>query len=176
MMTALPTLAIEPLTRAAFARFGEVIEADGVVPLIINEGTTRRFHDLARIDTAAGGGHTIVSIFAATARPLPLAIRMLERHPLGSQAFVPLDAADWLVVVGEGTVLPDPESIRCFRASGQQGINYRPNCWHHPVLCLAAKQRFLVIDRDGPGNNLDEVWFDAADSPARVVEGWSATQ
>ena len=156
-------LAIEPLTRAAFARFGEVIETTGAERRIINEGTTERFHALARAELGeAAEARAIVSIFHANRRPFPFLVRMLERHPLGSQAFYPLSAHDWLVVVGQGAARPDPASIRCFRASGVQGVNYAPNTWHHPVLCLAPAQDFLVVDRDGPGSNLEECWFEQA--------------
>jgi ureidoglycolate lyase len=154
-------LKVEPLTRAAFAPFGEVLEAAGAELRMINEGTTERYHALAHADVGTGGG-AIISLFRANRRPLPIQIRMLERHPLGSQAFYPLSREDWLVVVGEGTARPEPGGTRCFRASGQQGINYSRNVWHHPVLVLAPAQDFLVVDREGPGNNLDEYWFKAA--------------
>lgn len=153
-------LAIEPLTRAAFAPFGEVIETAGVTPRFINEGTTERFHALARTNVAASGGKAIISIFHANRRPFPFLVRMLERHPWGSQAFYPLSNHDWLVVTGLGELRPDAASIRCFRAAGQQGINYARDVWHHPVLCLRPTQDFLVVDREGPGKNLEECWFE----------------
>jgi ureidoglycolate lyase len=155
-------LAVEPLTRVAFAPFGDVIEVDGAERRLINEDTTERFHDLAAIDVATGGGMPIVSIFRAKARPRPIAIRMLEHHPLGSQAFFPLEDAHWLVVVAQGDATPDLATLRCFRAGGRQGINYRRHCWHHPVLALLPVHQFLVIDRGGPGDNTIEHWFDAA--------------
>ena len=160
-------LTIEPLTRAAFAPFGEVLDVSGVTPRMINEGTTERFHALAHADVGAEGSAAIVSLFRASFRGLPFTARMLERHPLGSQAFYPLTTDDWLVVVGEGAVRPEAGSIRCFRASGTQGVNYARNVWHHPVLILAPSQDFLVIDREGPGNNLEECWFEPADQ--RVI-------
>lgn len=152
-------LAIEPLTRDAFRSFGEVIETEGAERRLINEGTTERFHALAHMDVSAGDGAAILSIFAARRRPFPFLVRMLERHPLGSQAFFPLEPHDWLVVVGHGSARPDPASIRCFRASGSQGVNYARNAWHHPVLCLEPLQRFLVVDREGRGDNLEEAWL-----------------
>ena len=160
-------LKIEPLTRAAFAPFGEVLETAGAELRRINEGTTERFHALAHADVSAGGGKAIVSLLRANRRPLPILIRMMERHPLGSQAFHPLSREDWLVVVGEGAKRPEPDTLRCFRASGSQGVNYGRNVWHHPVLNLALLQDFLVIDREGPGENLEECWFDEADQ--RVI-------
>jgi len=148
-------LATEPLTKAGFAAFGDVIEADGAERLTINAGTAERLHDLADIDVSRDGGHPLFSIFRATPWPQPVAIRMMERHPLGSQAFYPLSDEDWIVVVCEGREAPDPATLRCFRASGRQGVNFRPNTWHHPLLVLAP-QAFVVIDRGGPGDNLDE--------------------
>jgi len=146
-------LNIEPLTRDDFAPFGNVIETPGANFHSINQGTTTRFHRLA---TAVTGdrGQAILSIFRATPRPQPIAISMLERHPLGSQAFMPLSADDWLIVVSEH---PEFCALRCFRATGSQGIQYAIGVWHHPLLVLAPTQDFLVVDRYGPGKNLDEM-------------------
>ena len=147
-------LAVEPLTRETFATFGDVIEAAAAAQsYAINSGTTQRFHDLADIDTSRDGGRTIVSLFRAQPRVLPFTVTMLERHPLGSQAFVPLSARPYLVVVAT-----DPATApRAFLARAGQGVNYRPGTWHHPLLALDAVSDFLVIDRAGPGNNCDEV-------------------
>lgn len=146
-------LVVEPLTREAFARFGDVIEAASAAKVYaINAGTTTRFHDLASIDTAREGGRALLSLFRAQPRELPFALTMLERHPLGSQAFVPLSARPYLVVVAESPdVLP-----RAFLARDGQGVNYRAGTWHHPLLALDEVSDFLVIDRGGPGDNCDE--------------------
>jgi ureidoglycolate lyase len=152
-------IAIEPLTKAAFHPFGDVIEVKGAQKRKINQGFATRFHDLAGIDVAAEGGRFIVSIFRALRRPRPIVIDMLERHPLGSQAFFPLSPHAWLVVVAKGGAEPDLASLRCFRAEGDQGVNYAVGTWHFPVLILRKTQDFLIIDRDGPGINLDERWF-----------------
>lgn len=85
---------------------------------------------------------------------------MVERHPLGSQAFIPMQDTPWLVVVADAGENPLPGSLRAFRASGRQGVNYRRGVWHHPILVLKPDQDFLVVDRAGPGENCDEVWFD----------------
>jgi len=153
-------LVVEPLTQAAFAPFGEVMDELGAELRMINEGTTERYHALAHVDTSGQHGRPIISLFRANRRPLPILVRMLERHPLGSQAFYPLSNRDWLVVVGLGEARPASDSLRCFRATGTQGVNYARNAWHHPVLVLAPIQDFLVVDREGPGNNLEEYWFD----------------
>ena len=155
-------LAVAPLTKAAFAPFGEVIETTGVTALSINQGFAERFHDLARIDTGLDGGETILSLFRGNPRPLPVEIRLMERHPLGSQAFVPLQDRDWLVVVAEGA----PENLRAFRASGRQGVNYQRNIWHHPLLVLDPDSAFLIVDRKGPGNNLEEAHLSSPDMAA----------
>src|SRR6185503_6670214 len=125
-------LAIEPLTRANFAPFGDVIEMEGAQHYPINQGFAERFHDLARIDTSTHDGETIISLFRGRPRPTPIEIGFVERHPLGSQAFYPLQERDWLIVVAE----PDLQTLRAFRASGRQGINYARNVWHYPLLVL----------------------------------------
>ncbi len=153
------TLRPEPLTKAAFAPFGDVIEIDGAETRAVNQGFALRFHDLAALDVATGGGRAILSIFRATRRPSPIAIDMLERHPLGSQAFFPLSPHDWLAVVAEGGRAPDLATLRCFRVRGDQGVNYAAGVWHFPVLTLAETQDFLVVDREGPGANLEEIAF-----------------
>lgn len=146
-----------PLTREAFRPFGDVIEMEGSAHYTINQGFTERFNDLAAVDVVAEGGSTNVSLFLGQPRPSPIEIRLMERHPLGSQIFIPLQDRPWLVLVAAD--VHDFESYRAFAASGRQGVNYAPNVWHHPLLVLDADSRFAVIDRKGPGNNLEEVWF-----------------
>ena len=146
----------DPLTAEAFAPFGRVIEADQAASYPINDGTTRRFHKLATADEGANG-EAILSIFRAAPRPRPIAIRMLECHPLGAQAFVPMERHPWLAVVAER---PEPGACRAFLVQGDQGLQYAANTWHHPLLALQPVHDFLVIDRAGPGENLEEHWFD----------------
>ncbi len=144
----------EPLTAEAFAPFGEVIETQGAEHYPINEGTSERFHDLAEIDVE--GGRALLNLFRGQPRDLPLAIRMMERHPLGSQAFVPLGAHSWMIVVAPAGDPPGPADLRAFLAQPGQGVNYRRGVWHHPLIALEAVSDFLVIDRGGPGANCDE--------------------
>ena len=151
-------IAIEPLTRAAFQPFGEVIETDGAIPILINEGFATRVNDLAQIDVAADAGTVNVSLFVAKARLRPIRIRLMERHPLGSQLFLPLQEQPWLVLVCADPRVP--ASFRAFEASGRQGVNYLRNVWHHPLLVLNDDERFLVVDRTGPGNNIEEIRVD----------------
>lgn len=161
-------LPVEPLTRAAFAPFGDVVETDGARHFEINNGSTTRFHDLARVDVEAEDGHVLVNIFRARPLPMPLTVAMMEKHPLGSQAFVPLEPAPFLVVVAPSSDSVAPEDLRAFLAEGGQGVNYAPGVWHHPVIALDRETAFLVIDRGGPGDNLAEFFF--AESEQRVVE------
>ena len=145
----------EPLTRKNFAPFGGVVEIDGAHHYPINQGFAERFNDLANVDIAAEGGRVNVSIVTATPRPQPIALKIMERHPLGSQIFYPLQDRPWLVVVCENP--HDEKTFRAFSASGHQGINYARNIWHHPLLAFDAGSRFLVVDRQGPGINLEEI-------------------
>ncbi len=148
-------LLIEPLTRDAFAPFGDVIELEGARQIPINLGTTMRYHDLAHIDVAEGGGRPLVNVFRGEPRALPFEVTMLERHPLGSQAFVPLTDEPYLIVVApKGELLP--ASMRAFVSRGWQGVNYAKGVWHHPLIALDRISDFIVIDRGGEGHNCDE--------------------
>ena len=151
-----------PLTADAFAPFGEVIEASERAEVMpINYGQTTRFHDLARIDVKDGGGHAIVSLFRG--KPLdPPILKIVERHPLGSQAFVPLSGRPYLVAVAPAGEF-DAGKLVVFRAEPGQGVNYAKGVWHHYLLPLEAESDFLVIDREGPGENLDEFELSPAD-------------
>lgn len=145
-------LAVEPLTADAFRPFGDVIEATASASRrTINEGYAERFHDLARIDTAEQGGRALVNIFRALPRPMPFTLRLVERHLLGSQAFVPLAPLRFLVVVAAAGPAPRVDQLRCFLAAPGQGVNYARGTWHHPLIALDAGGDFLVIDRGGPG-------------------------
>ena len=152
------SLDIPPLTKAAFAPFGDVIETDGAEIININQGTTQRFHDLAKVQTPEGG-HTLINIFRGQPRPQPIEIKMMEHHPIGSQAFVPMQPAPYLVVVAERGAPPMPEGLVAFQAEAHQGVNYHAGVWHHPLLVLQKDHDFLVVDRGGPGDNLVEHWF-----------------
>ena len=145
---------IEPLTKQAFAPFGDVIEIEGTSPISINQGFAERFNNLANIDVSTEGGEVNVSIFTAIPRPEPIAIKLMERHPLGTQLFYPLQNENWLVLVCDDPAIES--SYKLFQASGTQGVNYARNAWHHPLL-VYNNSRFIIIDRKGLGNNLEEV-------------------
>jgi ureidoglycolate lyase len=147
----MPALAVEPLTPAAFAPFGDVIATDAArTTYAVNDGTSQRFHALGRVDS--DGGATVLSIFRAQPRTLPFEVRSLERHPRGSQAFVPLSGAPYLVVVAQDPAQPP----RAFLARGDQGVNFHKGTWHHPLLALERESDFLVVDREGDDDNCDE--------------------
>jgi ureidoglycolate lyase len=153
-------LTIEPLTREAFAPFGDVIAADDTVRhFTINDGNTERYHDLARIEPGEDG-RAIVSIFRGQPRALPFTVTMMERHPKASQAFIPLSGRPYLVVVADPASTPTVDDLRVFLCAGDQGVNYARGVWHHPLLGLEQVSDFLIIDRAGPGENCDIVQLD----------------
>ena len=157
-MTAM--LTIEPLTAEAFALFGTVLDITAAEKRMINGGTTERFHALATADTEAGDGRTILSLFRGQPRSFPYLVDMMERHPLGSQAFFPVTQGDWIAVVA-----PDadgqPGQPRAFLVPGHVGVQYARNVWHHPLIAVGEPSDFLVMDREGEGANLEEVRYDA---------------
>ena len=153
------SITAEPLTAAAFAPFGRVIDTAGAAPRPMNAGMARRFHDLAAIAVAGEGAEAVIGLVEAQPYALPLRLSLVERHPLGAQAFVPLSAAPFLVVV-----CPDadgkPGRPRAFvTAGGYQGVCYARGTWHGVLTPFGARQDFVVIDRGGPGANLEEHVF-----------------
>lgn len=151
----LTELQVQPLSSETFARFGDVIETAGKHHFLINKGNVQRYHDLAQVDVTRENGHTLINIFRAKPLNLPLTISMLERHPLGSQAFIPLSRTPFLIVVAPPGEL-DAAAISAFISTEQQGVSYHRGVWHHPVIALDIETDFLVIDRGGPGDNCDE--------------------
>lgn len=140
----------EPLTAKAFAPFGQVLEATGDFRLI-NAGLCRRHHDRAVLDFGPQG-RAGISVFHAEARALPYDFDLIERHPEGSQAFIPMSADPFLVIVS-----PDPQAApRAFLTNGAQGINLARATWHGVLTPLAAPGLFAVVDRIGPTANLEE--------------------
>lgn len=155
-------LAVIPLTREMFKPFGDVIEAgEAAETFTINDGYATRYHDLASIDICGSGSRPLINIFRGRPRPLPLTIHMMERHPLGSQAFVPLHHNPFVIVVAPKGEIAGPENLSAFITNGNQGVNYRRNIWHFPLLVLGNNsQDFLVIDRGGEGDNCEEHFFE----------------
>lgn len=156
-----------PLSAAAFAPFGQVIEARGS-QRTINDGDAVRYDDLAQIDTTADGGRPLVNIFRAKPHALPLKLKLVERHQLGSQLFMPLSAQRFLVVVAAAGPAPRTEALRCFLTDTGQGVNLARGTWHHPLLALDAGGDYLVIDRGSDTDDCEvhaldqtEVWIEA---------------
>lgn len=145
-----------PLTAAAFAPFGDVLEVAGAPDRLINQGLCGRYHDRAALDLH--GGRAGVSLFDAKPRTLPYRLEMVERHPDGAQTFVPMTEHPFLVIVA-----PDqggaPGTPLAFITAPGQAVNYHRNTWHGVLTPLHAPGLFAVVDRIGPGANLEENWF-----------------
>lgn len=154
------TILIEPLTAAVFAPFGQVIELDGAHHYPINAGMTERYHDLARVELGGVHARPLISIFHGQPYTLPLDLTLVERHPLGSQAFYPLSSGPWVVIVAEDES-GKPIRLRAFQPTPGQGVNIAMNTWHGVLTPLDTPGHFLVVDRGGDGNNLEEHHFDA---------------
>ena len=157
-------LRTEPLTAEAFAPFGDLIEVSGPPTRLINGGLCGRHHDLARLDFDAEG-RAGISLFDAQARALPYVLDLVERHPLGSQAFLPLDGVPFLVCVAED-LAGKPMNLRAFLTRPGQGVNILRNTWHGVLAPIGAPGRYAVVDRIGPGTNLEEYPL----APAVLVE------
>ncbi len=152
----------QPLTKDAFTVFGDVIEANSEANnFAINDGFTQRYHDLAKIDVNDNNGHPLINIFRSTPLVQPIAIKMMERHPKGSQAFIPMGTNDYLVVVAPAGEF-DVNSIKVFIAKSHQGVNYHKGTWHHFCLALGGESDFLVVDRGGEGDNCDVLELDGS--------------
>lgn len=165
------SLVFETLTAAAFAPFGDVLEAREGNFFHINAGMVERYHDLATVDVLGGNGRAGISVMRATPYALPMRAAFLERHPLSSQAFMPLTPTHFLVVVAP----PGPEvklaDVRAFVCRPGQGVNYAPGVWHHMLLATEPCD-FLIVDRIGAGPNCDEFYFPEDDRP--IIGEWGS--
>ena len=141
------------ISKSNFSAYGDLISTDDINPMDINAGYAKRFDDLANVDTSIDGGKTIVSIFSALKRTFPMKIDMMEKHPLGSQAFIPMKETTFLVFVAPPGDFPAINKIQSFIIPPKTGINYKPGIWHFPLIST-EDTNFLVIDRKGKGNNL----------------------
>ncbi|ENW17261.1 Ureidoglycolate hydrolase [Acinetobacter haemolyticus CIP 64.3 = MTCC 9819] len=149
---------IQPLTQDSFSAFGDVIEKENHDFFSINQGLTQRYHALSVAQIT--GDHVTVgmSIFHnLCATQIPFKIDMLERHPYGSQSFIPLQQQKFIIIVALPLdhSQPDEQQIYAFLSNGKQGITYRQGVWHHPLITLEAESDFLVVDRIGGGQNCD---------------------
>lgn len=141
------------ITKKNFSKFGQLIDASKKNPISINDGYAKRFDDLINIDVSKDKGRAIISIFNAKKRSFPMKIDMMEKHPLGSQAFMPMKETTFLTFVAPPGDLPKIEKIKSFIVPPKKGINYKPGVWHFPLISTEDTD-FLVIDRQGNGDNL----------------------
>jgi len=162
MANNLQTITPKPLTSAAFIAFGDVIEASEKANKIeINDGFTQRYHDLAKVDVNDNQGQPLINIFRSMPLAQPIAIKMMERHPHGSQAFIPMGQNPYLVVVAPAGDF-DVNKLEIFIATSKQGVNYHKGTWHHFCLALGGESDFLVVDRGGKGDNCDVLKLDGS--------------
>ena len=148
-------IVIKPIkiSKQNFFAFGEVISSESVDPIDINSGYAKRFDNLANINTSKNDGKTIISIFSALKRSFPMKIDMMEKHPLGSQAFMPIKEVTFLSFVAPEGDMPEIKKIQSFIIPPGVGINYKPGIWHFPLIST-EDTNFIVIDRKGNGKNL----------------------
>ena len=141
------------ISRSNFSSYGDLISTDNISPININEGYAKRFDNLANLDTSKDSGKTIVSIFSALKRTFPMKIHMMEKHPLSTQAFIPMKETTFLAFVAPSGESPEIDKIQSFIIPPKMGINYKPGIWHFPLIST-ENINFLVIDRKGSGDNL----------------------
>ena len=141
------------ISRSNFSAYGDLISTNDINPIDINAGYAKRFDNLANINTSKNNGNAIISIFKAFKRSFPMNIDMMEKHPLGSQAFIPMNETTFLVFVAPKGKIPNTKKIKSFIVPKQTGINYKPGIWHFPLIST-KNMNFLVIDRKGNSENL----------------------
>ena len=142
-----------PITKNNFSQFGDMISTSEIKPIEINNGYAKRYDGIANLNTSKDNGETTISIFSALKRNFPMKIDMMEKHPLGSQAFIPMKETTFLAFVAPNGDKPDLNKIEAFIIPPGIGINYKPGTWHFPLIST-EDMNFLVVDRKGPGDNL----------------------
>ncbi len=142
-----------PITKENFSKFGDMISTNNIKPLEINNGYAKRYDGIADLNTANENGETTISIFSALKRNFPMKIDMMEKHPLGSQAFIPMKETTFIVFVAPKGEKPDLNKIEAFIIPPGIGVNYDPGVWHFPLIST-EDMNFLVVDRKGSGKNL----------------------
>ena len=141
------------ITKENFSKFGDMITTKNIKPLDINNGYAKRYDNIAKINTSKDNGETTISIFSALKRTFPMKIDMMEKHPLGSQAFIPMKETTFIAFVAPNGDKPDLNKIEAFIIPPGIGINYNPGTWHFPLIST-EDMNFLVVDRKGSGDNL----------------------
>ena len=147
------TINPKPITKNNFSKFGDMITTADIKPIEINEGYAKRFDGIANLNTSREYGETTICIFSALKRSFPMKIDMMEKHPLGSQAFIPMKQTTFLVLVAPEGNKPDLNKIEAFIIPPEIGVNYNPGTWHFPLIAT-EDMNFLVVDRKGSGDNL----------------------
>ena len=147
------TINPKPITKENFSKYGDVITTKDIKPLEINDGYAKRFDGIANLDTSINAGETTICIFSALKRTFPMKIDMMEKHPLGSQAFIPMQETTFLVLVAPKGSKPNINEIESFIVPPHIGVNYNPGIWHFPLIST-KDMNFLVVDRKGSGDNL----------------------
>ena len=149
------TITITPkkITKENFEKFGELITTDDIKPISINDGYAKRFDGIANLDTSKDNGEATISIFSALKRTFPMNIDMMEQHPLGSQAFIPMKETTFLSFVAPDGDKPDLDKVEAFIIPPGLGVNYKTGTWHFPLIST-EDMNFLVVDRKGSGDNL----------------------
>ena len=142
-----------PITKENFKKFGDMITTAGIKPLEINNGYAKRYDGIANLNTKKNNGESTISIFSALKRSFPMKIDMMEKHPLGSQAFIPMKETIFLTFVAPEGDSPDLNKVESFIIPKGIGVNYNPGIWHFPLIST-ENMNFLVVDRKGPGDNL----------------------
>ena len=144
----------KPINKLNFSEFGDVISTKDINPIDINNGYAKRYDDIANLNTSKENGKTTISIFSALKRTFPMKIDMMEKHPLGSQAFIPMKETTFLAFVAPKGEKLDLKKIEAFIIPPGIGINYNPGIWHFPLIST-EDMNFLVVDRKGSGDNLN---------------------
>ena len=155
-------LQAQPLSKNRFSPYGDVIEIRDAKHFPINAGKIERYHDLAKVDVGTKQeNRTLISIVKCNEPTvLPYRVEMVERHRLGSQAFIPLNHAQMVIVVGPACKSVRADQLEAFVSNGEQGINYHPGIWHMPLIAFTQGQEFIVVDREGAEEDCDEIRFD----------------
>ncbi len=161
------SLPVKPLTAEAFFEFGDVIEMDQRASQPMNRGMAERFPSLAKVETYGDKARAVISLVHSRRYSMPHSIELIERHPLGSQAFIPLDDTPFIVIVGPIGDEVDVSQLRAFKTNGSQGINYRAGIWHAPLFTPFDNMNFVCVDRDGEGSNCEE-WLIAEDERPQI--------
>ena len=149
------SLIIKPkvINKENFKKFGDMITTAGIKPLEINDGYAKRFDGIANLDVKKNNGESTISIFSAMKRSFPMKVDMMEKHPLGSQAFIPMKETTFLAFVAPHGDIPDLNKAEAFVVPKGIGVNYNSGVWHFPLIST-ENMNFLVVDRKGDGDNL----------------------